>query len=337
MNVNANNIKQEAEVAPIRFVSNMESRFVSTMRLKEEISDMFKSILGEDYYGCTINVIDGRKVYDSAGNAMPNFIEEEFKRGFDMIGDKNNKKQRFFPKGIGTLYVDIILKYNGYSVDNYIKLVENATDEAAIDAILQTELADYHRRCVLSIAAIQERNSFLDFANKKKNELNDIKEGKKAPVSTTANATSAAPVEKKVHNIVERYNRMNDRNRKIGKSYEVLRHTFEMLEPFMPTEFNTNWNLHTIESIDNLSMYGTREETTIRVLGLDLDKIVKHMYGEEIKNVVYEYKTFPSTVIANRINEFIVTINKLEADAYKELIDSISVYSVTNMNGYLRV
>lgn len=337
MNANANNIKQEAAVDPIRFVSNMESRLVTTMRLKEEISDMFKSIFGEDYYGCTINVIDGRKVYDSAGNAMPNFIEDEFKRGFDMVGNKNNKKQRFFPKGIGTLYVDVIFKYNGYSVDNYIKLVESATDEDAIETILQTELADYHRRCVLSIAAIQERNSFLDFANKKKNELHDIKEGKKVPVSTAANATTTTPVEKKVHNIVERYNRMNDRNRKIGKTYEVLRHTFEMLEPYMPTEFNTNWNLHTIESIDSMSMYGTKEETTIRVLGLDLDKIVKHMYGEEIENIVYEYKASILSVISNRINEYFLTINQLKADAYKELINEIGAYNVTNMNGYLRV
>ena len=302
----------------IPFISNMSSRYTTTMALCNEVSNLFAAAM-PDYIGCKIRVNDGKEINTPYGRTE-NYIYREFQDA------KEGKKKT--PKGPGNLYVDIFFKYNGYDMSKY-NFDKNTYD--ALKYEIEVEDADYRRASILPVSVELERNNIIAEAKKK---LAELEKGTTTTTSTEKTETSKKNVgveeEPKLHNIKARYLNMTNNRFKSGKTYEVLKHTYEMLEQFMPREENTEWAKHTYETSSGISMYNSREEIVVCITGLDLDKIMKTIYAATDEDGIYDYRCLPSTVIANRLDDYVVTVERLDNGVIAELISSIGAYSNNN-------
>lgn len=316
------------------FTSNMKSKYMTSVELCEVISKLFNNGIMEDYIGCKIKVNDGRN----------KIVADEYSR---------------VRKGPSNLYVDLYFKYTGYDLDRYkfdVKepeldtssdSIEEATKklekdyERAIDKLereLERENVDYTLKTVLPVDVYTKRNDAVDKAQKTlrrlKSNLENIRSGKDVTklkdytsvINEASNSTS--------NSISHRYmNLMSNRNS--GTVYKVLPHAYEMLEEFMPLHDKTVWTNHTIETTTNMSMFTNREEIIVCITGLDLDAVVSKIYGAGDDNGKYEYACLPSTVIANRIDEFIIVLQQLDVNIVNELINEIGAYR--NPSSFYRV
>lgn len=300
----------------IPFIANMSSRYTTTMALSTEVSNLFAAAM-PDYIGCKIHVNDGKEINTPYGR-VENYISNEFRDA-----KEGNKKT---PKGPGNLYVDIYFKYTGYDMSNY-NFDKNTYE--ALKYELEVEEADYRRKSVLPISVEIERNNIIAEAKKR---LAELEKGATTNTEKTEVPKKVAGVdeEPRLHNIKARYLNMTNTRFKSGKTYEVLKHTYEMLEQFMPREEKTEWAKHTYETSSGISMYNSREEIVVCITGLDLDKIMKTIYAATDEDGIYDYRCLPSTVIANRLDDYVVTVERLDNGVIAELISSIGAYSNNN-------
>lgn len=287
------------------FEGNMKSRFTTSMDLAETISGLFSGVM-DDFCGCKIRINDGNTSYYKGYNnsyavnpIVP--ISDDFKR----VG-----------KGPGNLYVDLYFKFNGYDLSKFD--FESPTTAEALELELRKEDTYYKHKNIIPVAVDVERASMIAKANKRLEAL-------KKSDGNTSEDSDIAKKAKNVNSLSERYmNMMNNKNQ--GATFKILPHTYEMLEEFMPIGADTRWGVHTFETTSGMSMYNTREEIVVYVTGLDVDKILAKIYGSRDENGIYEYRCLPSTVIANRIDEFVVTVQQLDTNVVRTLSESIGVY-----------
>ena len=314
-----NAVKRERQTIDVSetvpFVSNMKSRYTTSMELCKTISSLFSAAM-EDFCGCKVRVNDGNNTH------YQNLV------GFNASNNPVYAEYQATGKGPGNLYVDLYFKYTGYDVNAFNFDAETATE---LEAEMHKELIYYKRKSVIPVSVDIDRASRIAKASKRLDELKKAEEkkddNKETKVEITNEPVKSGPV------LSERYmNFMGSRN--VSNNYKILPHTYEMLEEFMPCSQNTNWKVHTFETTSGMTMYNSREEIVVCVTGLDVDKILAKIYGEKDNNGIYEYRCLPSTVIANRIDEFVVTIQQLDNNVIRTLSNEIGVYANNPANFY---
>lgn len=305
----------------IPFESNMKSRYTTSMELCKTISGLFGAAM-EDFCGCKVRVNDGNNSH------YQNLV------GYNAANNPIFNEYQATGKGPGNLYVDLYFKFTGYDVKAFN--LEEAESAEELDTEIRKELVCYKRKSVIPVSIDVDRASRIAKASKRLEELKKEEakkaeeskdEKKESKIEDSKASTKAGPV------LSERYmNFMGSRN--VSNTYKILPHTYEMLEEFMPCGTNTNWKVHTFETTSGMTMYNSREEIVVCVTGLDVDKILTKIYGEKDSNGIYEYRCLPSTVIANRIDEFVVTIQQLDNNVIRTLSNEIGVYANNPANFY---
>lgn len=304
---------QVNEIVP--FEGNMKSRFMTSMDLSDVISSLFAGVM-DDFCGCKVKINDGNTSYYQQGsnNGVVNAIVpimEDFKRA---------------NKGPGNLYVDLYFKFNGYDLASFD--FESPKTAEALELEINREEIYYKHKSIIPVSVDTERAAVLAKAKKRLAALKKSEEeAKDTSEKKEEKKTTSTPV-KTGTNISERYlNLMNNKSQ--GTTFKVLPHTYEMLEEFMPLGADTRWGVHTFETTSGMSMYNSREEIVVYVTGLDVDKILAKIHGTRDENGIYEYRCLPSTTIANRIDEFVVTVQQLDTNIVRTLTESIGVYRST--------
>ena len=303
---------QMNEIVP--FEGNMKSRFMTSMELSDDISSLFAGVM-DDFCGCKVRINDGNTSYYqqgfNSGTVNPIIpISDDFKHA---------------NKGPGNLYVDLYFKFNGYDLSSFD--FESPKTAEALELEIRREEIYYRHKSIIPVAIDVERANILAKANKRLAELKkaEAAEASETKAESEKKPTIAGAPAKTGTNISERYlNLMNNKSQ--GSTFKILPHTYEMLEEFMPIGADTKWGLHTFETTSGMTMYNSREELVVYVTGLDVDKILAKIHGTRDENGIYEYRCLPSTVIANRIDEFVVTVQQLDTNTVRTLSESIGVY-----------
>lgn len=127
-------------------------------------------------------------------------------------------------------------------------------------------------------------------------------------------------------NLSGRYKAYSNVNRASGRVYNVTRETYEALEEFMPRGNKTNWNEHTFETMNGMSIYG-KEEVVLCITGLNLNKIIGKIYGTKTNSGIFEYEVAPSTIIPHKNGAFIMQIAQLDVATVRKLQNELGIYN----------
>lgn len=110
-----------------------------------------------------------------------------------------------------------------------------------------------------------------------------------------------------------------------GRAYEVTKETYEALEEFTFNGARARWNEHTQEITTPMSAYG-KDEVVVCISGLSLNKIITKIYGDITEEARYEYIAYPSTIIPNKTQEFIMQVCQLDLAAVRNLQKALGIY-----------
>lgn len=111
-----------------------------------------------------------------------------------------------------------------------------------------------------------------------------------------------------------------------GRVYNVTASTYQSLEKFMRSGERTRWAEHTYEISSTMSPYG-KEEALVCISGLDLNKLVTEIYGNDLAEGKYEYAVTPSTIIPGKNQEFIMQICQLNLKTVRDLQSTLGIYA----------
>lgn len=109
-----------------------------------------------------------------------------------------------------------------------------------------------------------------------------------------------------------------------GSIYNVTKETYEALEEFMNAR-NIRWSDYTTEISSRTNNYGPKEQATVRISGLNLDRILTKIYGTgSNEQNEYEYCATPSTMIPYMNGEFVMTVYQLNTRSVRQLYREIN-------------
>ena len=128
--------------------------------------------------------------------------------------------------------------------------------------------------------------------------------------------------------IAERFARVN-RTFASTSMFTLTDDVKEALSDYMPKGKRTNWNAVSEEIINPMNVYG-KDETLVKISGLDLTKIVAEIYGAEGSK--YEYIIEPRTPIPSQTNEFIIQIIQYDTNTTNKVQAMLGNFRVTPVN-----
>ena len=109
----------------------------------------------------------------------------------------------------------------------------------------------------------------------------------------------------------------------------------------MPKGKRTNWNGITEEIVNPMNYFG-KDETLVRISGIDLTKLVSEIYStkdeeddakeEADKKEKYEYIIEPRTPIPSQTNEFIIQIIQYDIATTNRIQSMLGNFRVAPVN-----
>ena len=146
----------------------------------------------------------------------------------------------------------------------------------------------------------------------------------------------------------------DDKNVSIAERFARVNRTFastsmftltddikEALAEYMPKGKRTNWNCITEEIVNPMNYFG-KDETLVRISGIDLTKLVSEIYStkdeeddakkEADKKEKYEYIIEPRTPIPSQTNEFIIQIIQYDIATTNRIQSMLGNFRVAPVN-----
>ena len=146
----------------------------------------------------------------------------------------------------------------------------------------------------------------------------------------------------------------DDKNISIAERFARVNRTFastsmftltddikEALAEYMPKGKRTNWNGITEEIVNPMNYFG-KDETLVRISGIDLTKLVSEIYStkdeeddakeEADKKEKYEYIIEPRTPIPSQTNEFIIQIIQYDIATTNRIQSMLGNFRVAPVN-----